>query len=105
MGGVAMDMISSNAAGAAVAALFRCPDKYLGRTVGLTGDKKTIPEYTNILNKHLAPMKFKATDVSQCLLRIQNFTFYYILHRFDIAFGYCLNNILIIKTVVSSYTM
>ncbi|XP_072030442.1 nmrA-like family domain-containing protein 1 [Amphiura filiformis] len=63
MGDQPMDMVSSSAAGQAVAAIFRCPTKYLGRAIGLTGDKKTVAEYAKILNKYLSPKKFKATDM------------------------------------------
>lgn len=59
-----MDMIHCAGAGTTIAAIFRCPANYLGKAIGLSGDKMTIPEYAKILNKHLAPKKFKASDMS-----------------------------------------
>ena len=63
-----MDMIHCAGAGTTIAAIFRCPANYLGKAIGLSGDKMTIPEYAKILNKHLAPKKFKASDVSCTIL-------------------------------------
>ena len=50
-------------AGAAVAAIFRDPDKYLGQTVKLSSDCRTIPEYCDVVNRYIYPKKLTATKV------------------------------------------
>ncbi len=59
-----MDLICAKDAGTAVAGIFDSPEEYVGKTIGFTGDKKTIQEYADILSKHLAPKTFKAGEVS-----------------------------------------
>ncbi|XP_072050144.1 nmrA-like family domain-containing protein 1 [Amphiura filiformis] len=64
MEGKKQDLLSISSAGNAVAAIFAAPDTYIGKTVGLNGDRKTIPECAEILCKHLAPKTFKAGEVT-----------------------------------------
>ncbi|XP_072034327.1 nmrA-like family domain-containing protein 1 [Amphiura filiformis] len=64
MEGKPMDFLSAAGAGNAVASIFASPEAYIGKTIGFSGDKKTIQEYADILSKHLAPKTFKAGEVT-----------------------------------------
>ena len=64
MEGKPLNLVSVKQAGTAVAGMFDSPEEYVGKIIGLTGDKKTIQEYADILSKHLAQKTFKAVEVS-----------------------------------------
>lgn len=55
--------ISIVKAGQAIAALFRCPDNYYGRVLPLAGDIITIEKMADVLNRHLAPKVFRASQI------------------------------------------
>ncbi|XP_072034734.1 nmrA-like family domain-containing protein 1 [Amphiura filiformis] len=65
MEGRLIDVISAPGAGNAVAAIFASPDAYIGRTVRLSGDRKTVQQFADILNKHLAPKHSKPVRLKQ----------------------------------------
>ncbi|XP_041475781.1 nmrA-like family domain-containing protein 1 [Lytechinus variegatus] len=52
-----LHMVYTSEAGRAVAAIFKNPDEYIGKSVGLAGDERTVSQYCDILNSHLAPAK------------------------------------------------
>nr|XP_054752173.1 nmrA-like family domain-containing protein 1 [Lytechinus pictus] len=68
----AVDMIYAGEAGRAVAAIFKNPDQYIGKSVGLSGDRKTMSQYCDILNAileaesvHVSPTQMTAKEFSQ----------------------------------------
>ncbi|XP_072051569.1 nmrA-like family domain-containing protein 1 [Amphiura filiformis] len=62
--GKPMDFIAVHGAGNAVAAIFASPEAYIGKSIGLSGDRKTIQELADIMGKHLAPKTFKASEIT-----------------------------------------
>ncbi|XP_071479477.1 nmrA-like family domain-containing protein 1 [Diadema antillarum] len=50
-----LDLIYAGSAGAAVAAIFSDVEKFKGRVISLSGDRKTVAECCDIINKVLGP--------------------------------------------------
>ncbi|XP_071479478.1 nmrA-like family domain-containing protein 1 [Diadema antillarum] len=55
MQGTPLDLVYAGSAGAAVAAIFNDVEKFKGRVISLSGDKKTVAEYCDVVNKVLGP--------------------------------------------------
>lgn len=64
MEGVGMDGIDVTQGGECVYAILENPDCYRYKTIGLTGDKRTIEQYCDILCRHLEPLKFQDSKIS-----------------------------------------
>ena len=43
--------------------IFKQPDKFIGKVVGLANQRLTIQQHADILNKHLTDRKFSASKV------------------------------------------
>ncbi|XP_060684015.1 nmrA-like family domain-containing protein 1 [Hemiscyllium ocellatum] len=52
MGGVPMDGMSVKDLGGVVLAIFKSPEKYIGKEIGLSTDKLKIEEYAAIMSRH-----------------------------------------------------
>lgn len=64
MGNKDFDMVYTGRAGLAVTAIFKNPAEYIGKSVGLSGDRKTVSQYCEILNTHVAPAKVTPTQMT-----------------------------------------
>ncbi|XP_078542758.1 nmrA-like family domain-containing protein 1 [Lissotriton helveticus] len=53
MADIPMDGISVADIGPVVASIFQSPDGYLGKAIGLSADRLTVPQYAEILSKHM----------------------------------------------------
>lgn len=64
MGEVAMDGVSIRQIGPIVAALFRSPERWIGKSCSLSAGRLTVQEYAQILTRHLYPKQFKDARIS-----------------------------------------
>ncbi|XP_051866997.1 nmrA-like family domain-containing protein 1 [Pristis pectinata] len=64
MGEVAMDGISIKQIGPIVMALFKNPERWIGKSCFLSAGRMTIQEYAQILTHHLYPKQFKDSQIS-----------------------------------------
>lgn len=64
MDGVPMDAISVNDLGTCIKNILHNPDHFLGKFIGLSGDRLTMKQYADTMAKRLAPRKFVAKSVS-----------------------------------------
>lgn len=64
MGQTPLDLICTEDAGRAVAALFASPAQHEGRTLSLSGDKVTVQEVAATFTRHLGPLAFKDRQIT-----------------------------------------
>ncbi|XP_072430048.1 nmrA-like family domain-containing protein 1 isoform X1 [Chiloscyllium punctatum] len=64
MGETAMDGISINQIGPIVTALFKSPQRWIGKSCFLSAGRLKIQEYAQILTHHLYPKQFKDSRIS-----------------------------------------
>ena len=64
MGDVPLAMLSVKEIGECVHQIFRNPEEYKNKKVGLSGDSMKIEEYAAVLSKALEPKKFADGHVS-----------------------------------------
>lgn len=74
MEGHEMDGVDVAQFGGCALGALASPDKWMNKTVGITGDKKTIDEYAAILSKILAPKVFKASPITTEEFKAQGFS-------------------------------
>ncbi|XP_070581910.1 nmrA-like family domain-containing protein 1 [Ptychodera flava] len=60
-GDATYDWISAAGAGTAITAIFDEPSEFIGKTIGISGDRLSTPECAQILSKHFPQWIFKAS--------------------------------------------
>lgn len=76
MGSVPMDGVAVRDGGEVIHQIFVREKEFMGKFVGIGGDRLTIEQYAAILSKHLAPKKFVDGKVSAKTNQILSIRFF-----------------------------